>query len=137
MATFTPSGSSQMKDFSTEPQEQIDTACFSFTKIGYARELFTISNLHNHCFTEKRFLEVIKPLSSITNSKVLQYMFDRAKKSFLWDLSPTAPNKFSEFITIVDWLNKNSSLEDRKHEIPNAYCVVSRMLLENSASLIK
>ncbi|CAI8614802.1 unnamed protein product [Vicia faba] len=132
-----------------EWQEKLNDACSSLIQIGFGPELFTVKNLHNFGYTEIDFLELIEPISSITNLDDLRHLFDTAGEALVLSSLIITPNEFLHFVNCMKWLNgelakKNMAdavLEkknpEKNKEMSKHDVVLALMLLDYAATGMK
>ncbi|GAU16045.1 hypothetical protein TSUD_339160 [Trifolium subterraneum] len=85
-----------------ERQEKIDDACSLLFELGFDQNVFTIENIYNHGYTDDEFLELIKPLASITDIDDLTYLSHSARQCNVH----LPPYDFRSFLDYIKWLNK-------------------------------
>ncbi|KAL5060191.1 hypothetical protein RYX36_031795 [Vicia faba] len=113
MANFITSGSGGPRESLVERQAKINAACSSFIQIGFRPELFSLNNLHNHGYTDTKFLELIQPISFIPDLCALRSFFNIARESVYYP-SATPPNGFFNFVNCINWMKSELSAKMQK-----------------------
>ncbi|MCH85312.1 MEI1 protein [Trifolium medium] len=126
-----------------EQQEKIYAACSLLIQLGFNRKLFTIKNIYKHGYTDDEFLELIKPLASLTymDEYDLNHLAQSANRCY----AKLKPYHFQNFVDFTKWLyeangkrtleflsNKNKNIV--RKELTTAEVSVARMFIEYGAS---
>ncbi|XP_058740741.1 uncharacterized protein LOC131613035 [Vicia villosa] len=142
MATIIPSGSGGKKESVAELQSRINAACSLFVEMGFQPALFTISMIRSNGLTENEFLELIEPISSITNLDDLRSVFDAAARQLV---HASFSSEFSKFLTYVSWLKyvdgkkvvddvlKKKNPEEKNNKLSKAQIEFAQMLVDYGA----
>ncbi|GAU16060.1 hypothetical protein TSUD_339310 [Trifolium subterraneum] len=87
-----------------ERQENIYAACSLLIQLGFDPNVFTIKNIYKHGYTDNEFLELIKPLSSLTDVDMdkndLRYLSHATTQSYV----KLEPYNFLNSVDFAKWL---------------------------------
>ncbi|MCH85340.1 MEI1 protein [Trifolium medium] len=127
-----------------ERQEKIYAACSLLIQLGFDRNEFTIKNIYKHGYTDNEFLELIKPLASITDMDMdesdIRYLSKGARDCSV----KLEPYNFLNSVDFAKWLYEADGkrtlefLSNKKNivrkELTTAEISLARMFIEYGAS---